>query len=398
MTRLLRFDQFMEHALYDPDTGFFGSTVGADGQAGGAHGDFITSPETGPLFGLLVARFLHCRWERVGCPTHFDVVEYGAGRGALAIAIRVALDDVADWGPFAAALRYHMVERSEPLRVAQAEHLTITPLVGTTGPGSGSGSGGQAAVATAVAVHQTVPVAAADTATFYSHRDESTLPNEVDVIFANELLDNVPLSVFERVGIDDPDDPDWVQVMVAPPEPPSTTWVEHLQPGEPDDAVLVRRLTPDAPVGARAPLQTRAGEWLTDALERVGPTGTVVVIDYCRSTADMAVIDQSEWLRTYRGHQRCGSPLEDPGSRDITCDVAIDQLGLVRRPSENHSQADWLRDLGIDELVDEGRRIWTEKAASPDLAAMRARSRISEAEALCDPDGLGAFRVLIWQG
>ena len=31
-----------------------------------------------------------------------------------------------------------------------------------------------------------------------------------------------------------------------------------------------------------------------------------------------------------------------------------------------------------------------------DLAALRARSRIRESEALLDPDGMGAFRVLEW--
>ena len=51
---------------------------------------------------------------------------------------------------------------------------------------------------------------------------------------------------------------------------------------------------------------------------------------------------------------------------------------------------------GIDELVEEGKRIWNESAARPDLTAMRARSRVAEAEALVDPSGLGAFEVLEW--
>lgn len=375
MTRLLGFDEFMERALYDPATGFFSSVddrAGGGGQAGGSHGDFITSPETGPLFGLLMARYLHGCWERLGCPDHFDVVEYAAGRGALAITVRAAVRGNEQWSKFAAALRYHMVERSERLRSMQSEHLQISPV--GTGPPAGSG-----------------PV-------FHSHADASTLSGDVDVVVANELLDNIPCGLYERVGTDDPDNPDWLQVMVGEPGGSSNTWFEHLQPGDPDEALLLRRLAPDAPIGARAPLQHRAGEWLRYALDLVGSTGTVVVIDYCRNTADMALVDQSEWLRTYSGHERAGSPLESPGSRDITCDVAVDQLSLVRRPTENHSQADWLTGLGIEELVEEGRRIWRAKAAAPDLEAIRARSRINEAEALCDPDGLGAFRVLIWQG
>jgi hypothetical protein len=46
--------------------------------------------------------------------------------------------------------------------------------------------------------------------------------------------------------------------------------------------------------------------------------------------------------------------------------------------------------------VEEGRRVWTESAAAPTLAAMKMRSRISESEALLDPTGLGNFTVLQW--
>jgi hypothetical protein len=46
--------------------------------------------------------------------------------------------------------------------------------------------------------------------------------------------------------------------------------------------------------------------------------------------------------------------------------------------------------------VDEGRRTWKERAHLGDLRAIAARSRITEAEALVDPGGLGAFRVLEW--
>ena len=60
------------------------------------------------------------------------------------------------------------------------------------------------------------------------------------------------------------------------------------------------------------------------------------------------------------------------------------------------SQAEWLQRWGITELVAEGRRLWTARAAFGDLAALRARSRIAEAEALLDPSGLGAFLVLEW--
>jgi hypothetical protein len=60
------------------------------------------------------------------------------------------------------------------------------------------------------------------------------------------------------------------------------------------------------------------------------------------------------------------------------------------------TQADWLRSHGIDELVEEGRRGWDAGATTGDLAALKARSRVREAEALLDPEGLGAFLVAEW--
>ena len=47
-------------------------------------------------------------------------------------------------------------------------------------------------------------------------------------------------------------------------------------------------------------------------------------------------------------------------------------------------------------LVAEARVAWGAAASRPDLAALQARSRISEAAALADSEGLGAFRVLEW--
>jgi hypothetical protein len=51
----------------------------------------------------------------------------------------------------------------------------------------------------------------------------------------------------------------------------------------------------------------------------------------------------------------------------------------------------------MGELVEEGKQIWRERGHIGDLEAVRGRSRISEAEALSDREGLGAFRVLEWR-
>ena len=125
-------------------------------------------------------------------------------------------------------------------------------------------------------------------------------------------------------------------------------------------------------------------------------SGTLVVIDYASATtAGLVQRPWREWLRTYRGHELGGHYLADPGSQDITTEVAIDQLPA---PDAVRSQAQWLQLHGIDELLDEGKRYWKTHAAHPDLAAIKMRSRVSEAEALLDAGGLGAFTVCEWRG
>ena len=78
------FSEFMAEALYGPD-GFY-----TTGGRAGRRGDFITSPEVGPLFGAVVARYLDAEWQRIGRPGEFTVVDAGAGPGTLARSVLAA--------------------------------------------------------------------------------------------------------------------------------------------------------------------------------------------------------------------------------------------------------------------------------------------------------------------
>ncbi len=325
-----RFDAFVERALYDPERGFYA----AGGQAG-RRGDFLTSPEVGPLFGAVVARALDAWWHELGEPEPYTVVEAGAGPGTLARTVALAAPECTP------ALRYVTVERSAAQRAQHPDgvearaDLPDGPLVG--------------------------------------------------VVLANELLDNLAFRLLERTG------EGWAEVWVD-------GGAELLVPlAGADVPEVAAGHDTVAAVGARIPVQEQAAAWVGEALGLV-ERGRVVVIDYADTTGSMADRPQGEWLRTYRGHDRGGDPLHAPGTQDVTVEVAVDQLAAVRPPDADRSQAEFLRAHGIDELVAEGRRRWSERAQVGDLAAIRARSRVTEAEALCDPAGLGAFRVLEWIG
>ena len=338
-------EEVIDLALYSDD-GFYGSGDGA-----GREGDFLTSPEVGPLFGAVVARALDHWWEALDRADAFVVVEAGAGAGTLARAVLAA-------GPSCSpALRWVCVERSATLRKKAAAALPVEPAVQVIG-----GPRGQGPVVTVL--------------------DDLPRGPFTGVVLANELLDNLPPVIAERTP------EGWAEVRVGEKDGRLT---EVLVPSE-EVARAADRWAGGAPVGSRIPLARQAARWVERARSSLD-AGCVVCIDYgAATTAELAERGFEGWLRTYRCHGRGGSWLDDLGHQDITCDVPVDQL----QPAALETQAAWLRRFGIEELAAQARHTWHERAAVGDLVALQARSRVTEAEALTDESGLGAFLVLAW--
>ena len=363
------FDQVVELALYHPEHGFYGSGIGAAGR----RDDFLTSPEVGPLFGAVVARALDTWWIELGRPDPFTVVEAAAGAGTLARSVLFAEPACAP------ALTYVLVERSAALRRRQSEYLSIVDAALAFPPADDERPGARADAVGRGPRVVSLPDLPAVAVT--------------GVVLANELLDNLPFRLLER----GPDG--WLEVRVAlaggTADDVETDLVEVLVPATATDAALAERLAPSASPGARIPVQQAASAWVGAALD-VLERGRLVVIDYASTTAELAERPVGQWVRTYRGNERGGPALTALGTQDITCEVDEAQLALGHPPDVRSDQATFLAAHGLGGLVDEGRRIWHERAHIGDLAALRARSRVGESEALIDPAGLGAFRVLEW--
>lgn len=103
----ITFAEFMDLALYHPRHGYYRTAR----QKIGPRGDFLTSPETHPVFGALVALQLEQMWRILGCPASFSVVEMGGGTGSLS---RSVLEYSRKSLPgFYEALEYRIVERRE---------------------------------------------------------------------------------------------------------------------------------------------------------------------------------------------------------------------------------------------------------------------------------------------
>lgn len=321
----LSFSNFVEACLYDSENGFYTKT----GRAG-RRGDFITSPEVGPVFGHLIANWLDQLWTEIQKPKDFQVIEVGAGCGTLARTILDSEPKCLESGS------YVMVERSEELR---KEHPTSEKLVSTMQMPEG-------------------PI--------------------VGAVIANELLDNLPFDLLEGDGncwkevcIDLMDD-QFIEILTTEKDPPIEI----------------------APLkGARIPVQTQSNNWIKDVIEKMSK-GSILLFDYGSTTQEMSQRHQDSWLRTFKRHFRGDSPLEDVGNQDVTVEVAIDQLPKGFSISK---QKQFLENQGINKLVEEGRKIWEESSSIGDLKAVKARSRITEADALLDPKGLGGFFVFEWK-
>lgn len=343
---------------------FYGGTGGA-GRGGG---DFVTSPEVGPLFGAVVARAVDGWWRETGSPDVVVVVEAGAGPGTLARSVLAARPACAP------ALRWVLVERSAAQRARHGDHLSLDESAAALPPVPADDTPDPA------------PVPAPDGPIVVSL---AALPSPARpcLVLANELLDDLPFDLWEaragrwgevRIGLDGTGALEEVLVAAEPP-----SW---LPPAD------------ELPDGARVPVQTAARGWLRDgiALARPEQGGRVLTLDYSSTTPELARRPWPDWVRTYAAHGRAGHPLAAVGTANITCEVAVDQLSRVRAPDRDVAQRDWLAGHGLGALVAEAEAVDPARVVAGDLAAIRLRSRLTEAAALTDPAGLGAFRVLEW--
>ena len=321
----ISFEQYMGLALYG-EGGFY-----QDGGKAGRRGDFITSPEVGPLFAAVIARYLDDCWNEMGSPSSFDVVEVGAGTGTLARGIFDAQPKCVS------ALKYVAVEISAAQRALHPDYV----------------------------------------------KSMADFPDrEINgVVLANELLDNLPFKLFVYDGT-------WKEAFVALGD--DGKFVEVLR--HVDNIPEVLPLT--APLGSRAPIQVAASQWLLNVSQKLS-RGRVLVFDYCsESTSEIAVTPWREWLRTYKDHERGKHYLLDPGSQDITTQVMIDQLRETIRTITFSTQSIWLENWGISGLVENGLKYWNDRKASPDVKAIKMISRSKEAPILTSESGLGSFGVI----
>lgn len=327
------FARFMELALYHPDHGYYRQARPGPGRAGA---DFLTAPETHPIFGQAIARQVEEMRRRLGDPAAFTIREYAAGSGALAAAILPELRPGA---------RYEAVEVNEHRREELSDRLP--------------------------------DVAALD-------RAPRGRPF-TGVVLANELLDAFPVHrVVLRGGrlreihvrrdgtrfADDERDP-------STPRLAERLHAEDVHLGE----------------GQQAEINLGVDDWLAEVARDL-VRGFVVIIDYGYPAAELYTARRGAGtLLGYSGHRVVDDPYAAVGRQDLTAHVdftaverAAISLGLT--PLGLTSQAEFLVGVGAAEIVE---RLRSDPGTEYGewLALRSALGR------LLDPRATGAFRVLI---
>ena len=334
----LSFERFMELALYAPGLGYYS----AGSWKLGSGGDFVTAPEVSELFGRCVA--VQCA--AVLRATGGEILELGAGTGALAAAILAALD-----AEGALPERYAILEVSGDLAARQRARLAL------------------------LAPHLRARVV------WLEQLPQTPLRG---LILANEVADALPVRRFRlRAGT--------VQELGVAL---SVDGALHAAEGPPDAALaeacaaLFGTPPHSLPDGYTSEVNLRVGPWIA-ALAACLERGMVLLFDYGLPRAHYYHAQRvAGTLRCHFRQRAHDEPLLNPGLQDITAWVdftrvaeAAARAGL--EVSGFATQAAFLLALGLERAV----------AAAPD-AVSRARLA-GEARRLVMPEEMGeAFKVM----
>ncbi len=337
----LSFARYMEMALYEPGLGYYSNP----GQVFGAAGDFVTAPELTPLFGATLARQVSPWLKDPALAGSGQVVlEVGGGSGMLAAQLLNALDNVGHH-----EVRYLILELSAERREHQRQTLK------SLAPG----------LMDRVGWLETFPESFAG------------------VVVANELLDAMPVQLFE-----------WQADAEAELQEMGVTWVDgqFAWAPRPADAALTETVT-----ALRNRLGPEGAQWHSPYRSEICPAqqawmrtladcmtaGVVMLLDYGFAAPEYyhPQRDQGTLMCHYR-HRSHADPFLWPGLSDITAHV--DFTALARAATAEGfslvgytSMAAFLLNAGLlDELADlprEPESFWFAQAQA-------AQQLISEAE------------------
>lgn len=336
---------YMELALYHPTYGYYQREQVGPGRTG----DFLTSPEASPYFGLTVARQLIEIWDRLGQPDVWEIREYGAGTGVLAYDIMAGISN--DAPEAMNGLTYRLVE-SNAFRRAEAQAAMA-----------------EAGLAELVKISDST----------------EPLPSFAGVMLGNEVADAFPAHrLVVRNG-------ELRECFVTVTEA-GFGWTEGERSAEAASLPEIEAIAKRLPDGAIVEVSPAAADWFESAaalLER----GLALLIDYGYPAEKLYSEHRLEGtLRAYRGQQVSDDPFTSPGQVDLTTHVdfsALERAGARAglEPAGFTNQGEFLSQLEMGMFL-------LDLQKDPEMTLEDYLSAKAAIFRLIEPGGLGRFGVL----
>ena len=313
----------MDNCLYSK-FGFFNTDVVRSSK----EGDFLTSPEVSEYFGLIIANFIN---EKI---KDGHILEVGAGTGSLAEEILKNVDK-----------KLYLLENSK----------------------------------TALANLKNKKFQAEE-------KPEQFSDKKIDIIYMNELLDNVPCSI----GVHK--DNKWYEKIIntnkekfeydlAEIREENYEWIKkyNLQPME----------------GIELEIQLNSEKLLNNFIDIFNPK-YFLIFDYGYEYKDRDKKPYQSLIRTYKEHHLSSEPLELPGETDITYDV---NFTFVEKYFESKGykvelmlQTNFLDKYGFENIYKQLKENYQKFS---DIEKLKIKSQLVGLEAIHNERGLGGFYTLV---
>jgi SAM-dependent MidA family methyltransferase len=298
----ISFARFMEIALYAPGLGYY--CVGTEKI--GVHGDFVTAPEISPLFAECLAGYCQKVLSKF---QHKTILELGAGTGRLAVGILQSLAErdclpekyfILDLSPELQQRQREFIQQKAPELLSRVEWLTELPSTPFEG-----------------------------------------------VIIANEVLDAMPVTLFQRTA-------KGYQERVVGTDHDQFHW--SLSPASPNLLDSISALNIDFPLNYYSEINLNVSPWinsLNDALLK----GEILLIDYGFLRKEYYHPQRATGTLMCHFQQRAHiDPLILTGIQDITAHVDFTAVGNAAeaaglKVSHYSTQSEFLLKNGLLDLM-----------------------------------------------
>lgn len=325
---MISFAEFMQMALYEPGLGYYSAGLAKLGSSG----DFVTAPEMGPLFARCHATCFAEVLPHLSQPILFEL---GAGTGQFCIDVLQTLDELA-----CLPARYIIFEVSADLKQVQQDAVAKLPE------------------------HLSKRVVWLDSP-----------PNESfeGIVFANEVLDALPVEVFQF------EQGQFQRLMLADK---SGVLNEQWQAFEPNLLQQLQQRDLQLDSGYRSEFIPHLSAWIHSVVGQLSK-GLVLMVDYGYGRPVYYHPQRSTGtLVCHQRHQANFNPYQDVGLQDITAFVdftavaeamnaaGLDVVGFT-------TQAEFLMSTEIEQWLD------------PEGDYQRYFESVTEMKKLVMPDEMG---------